>query len=164
LAADDLVGGGNERVEVAMRLRHLTLGFLIAIASALPARAQSDFPGTWSTDPACGARALRVTFGANTLAIERNGRSIYQGGAVITVADDLIAVRLLPRGGEPGDSTRGVIRFGRAAGSIRMVAATAADGTAHYARVPPLYPCRAPATEAAVPAVLQSSAAIAPAR
>lgn len=124
------------------------LALLFLVAGALPARAQSSIPATWSTDPACGARALRVTFGANTLTIERNGRSIYRSGATVSVTDDAIAVRLASNGEAVGDPARNVIRFSRAPDAIRMVV----DGPASRVRIPALYPCRATGIEAAAPA------------
>jgi len=133
-------------VEVAMRPRISLVGVaLIVLAVASAAHAQSNVPGTWSTDPQCSARALRVTFGRDTLVMERNGHLIYRGGAQVAVSDDAIAVRLAPSGAV---SERNVIRFHRGGDALRLVAATR-DGAVQSPRVPPLYPCRAAAIEAA---------------
>jgi hypothetical protein len=117
---------------------------LIFLAAAPAARAQSNVPGTWSTDPQCSPRALRVMFGRDTLTMERNGRLIYRGGAQVAISEEAIAVRLAPGRDDaerPGPD-RNVIRFSRGNGAIRMV--PAAPGGASHPRVPPLYPCSAP--------------------
>lgn len=126
----------------------LSLAFLIALTAASAARAQGNVPGTWSTDPQCSAQALRVTFGRDTLTMERNGHLIYRGRAQVAVSEEAIAVRLAPGPGDaerpglerPGPE-RNVIRFSRGSGAIRMIAATR-DGATQHPRVPPLYPCR----------------------
>lgn len=128
-----------------LSLALLQLGVLIALAPG--ARAQSDVPGTWSTDPQCSVRALRVIFGRDMLTMERNGHTIYRGGADVAISDDQIAVRLaqsrIQAGGtERPDPERNVIRFSRGSDALRMVA-TPRDGAVQHPRVPPLYPCRA---------------------
>jgi hypothetical protein len=150
---------------------------LIASASAPAARAQSsavtnvagvssagNIPATWSTDPGCSAQALRVTFGGNALAIERNGRLIFRGVARLAVSDDEIAVRL---GADAvrSDSERNTIRFNRAGDALRLVSIALPGSGPQFPRVPPLYPCRPPGAEASGAVVLPSSATLAaPAR
>jgi len=169
-------------VEVAMRPRFspCSLAILIAataaMSSALPASGQSlaagnavasvasNIPATWSTDPSCSAQSLRLTFGGNALAIERNGRVIFRGPARLAVSDDEIAVRLGADQGR-GDPERNIIRFSRAAGALRLASVALPGAGAHVPRVPPLYPCRPPGVEANGAAMLPASATLsAPAR
>lgn len=142
-------------------LFRLSLAACAVALSAWPALAQTaamptpanTMPATWSTDPGCGARALRVTFGGNALAIQRNGHTIYRGAAALAVSDDEIAVRL----GSAGE--RNLIRFSRSGEAIRLVSALP-GGAPH--RVPPLYACRAAGLEAAAEAVVLPAAAAVP--
>lgn len=143
---------------------------LIAVASAPAARAQSsavtnvagvsgagNIPATWSTDPGCSAQALRVTFGGNAFAIERNGHLIFRGAAALAISDDEIAIRL---GADPLRSTeRNTIRFNRAGDSLRLVSATV-PGAGMFPRVPPLYPCGAPGIEASRGTITPTSATL----
>jgi hypothetical protein len=142
---------------------------LIALAAAPAARAQtyaSNMPATWSTDPGCGAQALRLTFGGNALAIERNGHVIFRGAARLAISDDEVAIRL---GSEPprmdptsGEPERNTIRFSRAGDALRLVSLTV-PGAAQFARVPPLYPCSPPPVAEASGAVILPTAATVPA-
>jgi hypothetical protein len=156
-------------VEVAMRPRLSPLGLALiahsviiwAIAPAAWAQSSvvNNIPAVWSTDPSCSAQALRVTFGGNALAMERNGHVIFRGPATLAISDSEIAVRL---GTDPlrADSERNVIRFSRAGEALRLVSLSLPGANAQHPRVPPLYPCRAPGVEAAGSAVLPASATL----
>jgi hypothetical protein len=139
---------------------------LVAVAAAPAARAQSNasnIPSTWSTDRDCGAQALRLTFGGNALAIERNGHVIFRGAARLAISDDEIAIRL---GSEPPhidptrtEPERNTIRFSRAGDALRLTSVTV-PGAAQFARVPPLYPCQSTLNEANGVVMLPSSATL----
>jgi hypothetical protein len=161
------------RVEVVvMRPRLSVLGLsvlgmvLVGSAAAPAARAQShasNIPSTWSTDPGCGAQALRLTIGGNALAIERNGHVIFRGAARLAISDDEIAIRL---GTEPPhidpartEPERNTIRFSRAGEALRLVSLTV-PGAAQFARVPPLYPCQPAVNEANGVVMLPTSATL----
>jgi hypothetical protein len=139
---------------------------LIALAAAPAAHAQttaSNIPSTWSTDPECGAQALRLTIGGNALAIERNGHVIFRGAARLAISDDEIAIRL---GSEPPhidpartEPERNTIRFSRTGPALRLVSVTV-PGAAQFVRVPPLYACQPASTEANGAVMLPSSATL----
>ena len=141
-----------------LRLQTLRLAaFAATLAIAGAAQAQSnpnDIAGMWSTDAACAPGGVRVTFGNDALAIERNGRRVFSSSASYAASGDLVAVRIKSSASQADEDARGLIRFRRDDDGIRLVSA-GQEGVARLVRVPPLYRC---------PPVTATTAAIVPVR